>query len=354
MQSAIAPAEGITSSPDTLETTEHTDVSPNVRYATFLAIVLPFIGLIAAVYLLWGRGITWVDLSMFLALYAITAMGITIGFHRLLTHRAFETTPFIKCLLAIAGSMAVQGSVMHWVATHRRHHQHSDEEEDPHSPHAYGSGVIGVIRGLWHSHVGWLLAPDAPDLAGYVCDLRRDRVSATVSRLFPLWVFLGLLIPAVLGGLLTRSWFGALTGFIWGGLVRVFFVHHVTWSINSVCHIWGSRPYRTGDHSRNNVIFGILAWGEGWHNNHHAFPTSARHGLRWWQVDISYAVIRTLAFLRLAWNVRLPAAEVLVARSSETADASTATPADDAIPTADTDDKSDSQLLQLVMPTPAT
>jgi stearoyl-CoA desaturase (delta-9 desaturase) len=202
--------------------------------------------------------------------------------------------------------MAVQGPLLRWVANHRRHHQHSDRRHDPHSPHGHGRGVLGVFRGLWHAHVGWIFAPDPPGLSHYVRDLRQSRVLRTVSALFPLWVLSGLLLPAAAGGLFWESWSGALLGFLWGGLVRIFFVHHVTWSVNSVCHLWGHQPYRGGDHSRNNFLFGVLALGEGWHNNHHAFPTSACHGLRWWQPDLSYAVIRTLAVFRLAWNVKIP------------------------------------------------
>jgi stearoyl-CoA desaturase (delta-9 desaturase) len=222
----------------------------------------------------------------------------------------------VAAILAALGSMAVQGPVLHWVAVHRRHHQHSDQQEDPHSPHVHGAGVRGTIRGMWHSHVGWLFKPHPKGLAKYTRDLRRGKLIPWMSRLFPLWVLLGLLIPAGLGGLLTMSWTGVLLGFIWGGLARVFLVHHVTWSINSVCHIWGSRPYRSHDESRNNAIFGVLAMGEGWHNNHHAFPTSARHGLRWWQLDLSYVVIWTMSKVGLAHDLRLPTPDRMLAKRS--------------------------------------
>jgi stearoyl-CoA desaturase (delta-9 desaturase) len=210
--------------------------------------------------------------------------------------------------------MAVQGSVLKWVALHRRHHQHSDKQGDPHSPNTHGNGILAMLQGIWHAHVGWVLSGEAPHLMRYVADLRQSRLIRTISALFPLWVLAGLAIPTILGGLITLSWSGALLGFIWGGLVRIFLVHHVTWSVNSVCHIWGSRPYRTDDHSRNNVVVGILALGEGWHNNHHAFPTSARHGLRWWQFDASYWVIRALAALKLAWKVKLPPTALVLAK----------------------------------------
>jgi stearoyl-CoA desaturase (delta-9 desaturase) len=204
--------------------------------------------------------------------------------------------------------MALQGSLFKWVAYHRKHHQHSDTAEDPHTPHHAGHGVLGVIAGAWHAHIGWLFQADPPDLDGYVKDLARSPALRVANALWPFWVALGFVIPAVIGGLVKMSWLGVWTGLIWGGLVRVLLVHHVTWSVNSACHMWGFRPYKSDDESRNNVIFGILALGEGWHNNHHAFPTSARHGLRWWQIDISYNCIRLLALAGLAWKVRLPAA----------------------------------------------
>ncbi|MHC5112083.1 MAG: acyl-CoA desaturase [Planctomycetota bacterium] len=203
--------------------------------------------------------------------------------------------------------MAVEGPLLRWVATHRKHHQHSDDVEDPHSPHQGGCGLLGVLVGWWHAHIGWMFKPHGTGLQQYVKDFRKDKAIRGVSRLFGLWVVLGLAIPAISGGLITGSWKGALLGFLWGGLVRVFLVHHVTWSINSVCHLWGTRPFDGGDHSRNNMIFGLLALGEGWHNNHHAFPTSARYGIRWWQLDLGFWVIRALSWLGLAWDVRLPA-----------------------------------------------
>jgi stearoyl-CoA desaturase (delta-9 desaturase) len=242
-----------------------------------------------------------------------------IGFHRLLTHRAFETTPAMKGLLAILGSMSVEGPVLVWVATHRRHHQHSDLEDDPHSPHIHGGGFVNMLRGLWHAHAGWILRGEPPNLSRYVGDFRDDRLIQKISALFPLWVVIGLMIPAIVAGLWTMTWMGALLGFIWGGLVRIFLVHHITWSINSACHLWGSRPFRCGDHSRNNFVFGVLAWGEGWHNNHHAFPTSACHGLWWWQIDLSYLVIRLLSLVGLAWNIRKPSAESIALRQHSAA-----------------------------------
>lgn len=277
-----------------------------MQLATFVAIIVPFLGLVAAPFFLWGWGFSWTDLGLLLGMYVLTALGITVGYHRLFTHHSFETYTWVKFFLAVFGSMAVQGPMLKWVAFHRRHHQHSDTPDDPHSPHHHGRGVLGLLRGVWHAHIGWLFQPDPEDLARYVQDLRRSRALRVESALFPVWAVLGLVIPGVLGGLLTLSWAGVWTGVIWGGLVRVFLVHHVTWSVNSACHLWGMRPYQSDDLSRNNVVFGVLALGEGWHNTHHAFPTSARHGLRWWQIDVSYYVIRALAWVGLAWDVRLP------------------------------------------------
>ncbi len=292
-------------------------ISPGrVQVVTLLAVIVPFLGLVAAVVLLWGWGFSWVELGLLLGMYVLTALGISVGFHRLFTHRSFETSRVVQLVLAVLGSMAVQGSILRWVAMHRCHHQHSDKHGDPHSPHHESRGILGLLSGFWHAHLGWFFEPDPPNLSGYVKDLCQNRPLRVASALFPLWVAIGLLIPAALGGLLMGSWLGVLLGFLWGGLARIFLVHHVTWSVNSVCHLWGHRPYRSHDHSRNNFLFGVLALGEGWHNNHHAFPTSARHGFRWWQIDVTYWVIRGLALVGLAWKVRLPATQTLAAQSA--------------------------------------
>jgi stearoyl-CoA desaturase (delta-9 desaturase) len=281
------------------------------RVAIFITIVIPFLGLVTAIVGLWGWGVSWLDLGLLLGFYLTTSVGVTVGFHRLFVHRSFETTRWIKVILAACGSMAVQGPLIQWVARHRRHHEHSDTAFDPHSPHRYGGGVWNRVRGFWHAHIGWAFASRTPDLTRYAADLRRSRLHRVMSKLFPAWLTLGLVAPAVLGGLLTGTWSGAATAFIWAGLVRVFLVHHVTWCINSVTHLWGTQPFRSDDQSRNNFVFGILGLGEGWHNAHHAFPTSARHGLRWWELDVSYWLIRLLALMGLAWNVRLPSAQAV-------------------------------------------
>ncbi|MCE9545421.1 MAG: acyl-CoA desaturase [Planctomycetia bacterium] len=275
---------------------------------------MPFLGVIAAGYLLWGGAFHWLPLCLLVGMYVATALGITVGFHRLFTHRSFETNALVQAVLGALGSMAIQGPLIQWVAQHRHHHQESDTKDDPHSPHLHGHGFVGFIKGLWHSHVGWCFEANAPSLSSYVPDLMKNRTARRISQLFPLWALLSLAIPTGLGWAVSCTWTGALLGFIWGGLVRIFFVHHVTWSINSICHLWGSRPYPSGDESRNNFIFGVLAMGEGWHNNHHAFPTSARHGLAWWQIDFSYLVIRLLALCGLAWNIKVPSPQYAMAK----------------------------------------
>lgn len=285
-----------------------------IRLTNLVAVGVPFLGVAAAIVMLWGWGFSWLHLWIMLGAYLLSAFGITIGYHRLFTHRSFETNRPMKFILAVLGSMAVEGPLTRWVATHRCHHQHSDDHDDPHSPHLHGSGVIGTIKGLWHAHMGWVFQPEVPGLSRYVSDLNNDPMLRWVSDMFLLWVAIGLAVPALVGGLVSMSWSGVLLGLIWGGLVRIFLVHHVTWSINSVCHVWGGRPYETDDQSRNNFIFGVLGLGEGWHNNHHAFPTSARHGLRWWQIDISYWVIRLMKLVGLASKVRVPQPQVVEAR----------------------------------------
>lgn len=284
------------------------------RVATLLAVSVPLLGVIGAAGCVWGWGFSWPELASLLLMYFATGFGTTVGYHRLFCHRSFETHRAVRCLFSILGAMSVQGSVLKWVAIHRRHHHHSDETGDPHSPHHYGGGMRGVLAGLWHAHVGWMFTADHPDLADYVRDLQDDPVARFTSRWFGLWVLIGLLIPTTVGGYWTGTWTGALLGFVWGGLVRVFLVQHVTWSVNSICHVWGSQSYRSHDESRNNLLCGLLALGEGFHNAHHAFPTSARHGLRWWEIDLSYMVIRIMQLVGLAWRVRVPSTQTVAAK----------------------------------------
>lgn len=289
-------------------------ISLSRKWATLALVVLPFVGLGVAIAMIWHSPFSWVYIALMIGLYMVSGLGITIGYHRLFTHRAFKTNPFMTYLIGAAASMAVQGPVIEWAAVHRRHHQHSDDDLDPHSPHLHGDGLRGVVLGFWHSHIGWLFKPHYTGLARYVPDLIRDRTVVLVNAHYPWWILAGLVIPAAIGGAVTQTWWGALLGFIWGGLVRLALVHHITWSINSVCHIWGSRTYKSNDESRNNPIFGVLGFGEGWHNNHHAFPASARHGLAWWQFDLSYLLIKAMEKLGLASDVKVPSRERLDAK----------------------------------------
>ena len=285
-----------------------------LKIVNLIAIATPFIGFLVAAIFFWGTLFNGVQLAIFGFMYAITSIGITIGYHRLFTHSSFKTSRFMTAVFAAFGSMAIEGPVLQWVADHRRHHQCSDDEGDPHSPHLHSGGILEALKGMWHSHMGWMINPRTKQSMRYVGDLRKDKLVRRMSKLFPLWVLISLALPALLGGLMTFTWMGAFLGFLWGGLVRICFVHHVTWSINSVCHIWGAQPFNTNDHSRNNLIMGVFALGEGWHNNHHAFQSSARHGLRWWQLDMSYIIIWFMSKVGLVYDVRVPTKERIEAK----------------------------------------
>ena len=275
------------------------------RFLTGTVTVLPFVGLGLAAWQMWNDLLHWHDVAVFFAVYMSTALGVTVGFHRLLTHRSFETKPWVRGTLAALGSAAIEGPVTAWVADHRKHHAFSDEEGDPHSPHVgHGGGLRGTLRGLFHAHMGWLfIHTHRGSKERYAPDLLADPVVRWVDRTFLLWVVVGLLAPFGLGWLLGGSLAAALTGLLWGGLVRMFVVHHVTYSINSLCHVFGRRPFDTRDESRNLAWLALPTFGEAWHNNHHAFPTSAVHGLGRWQVDVSAGVIVLLEKLGLAWDV---------------------------------------------------
>ena len=271
------------------------------RNANIAAVVVPFVAVVAAIPLLWNQLVGWADLAIMVGVYLATAFGITIGFHRLLTHRSFETYRPVKYLFAILGSMAVQGPVIGWVADHRKHHAHTDEEGDPHSPHVGdGSG----LRGLWHAHVGWLFEDHGiAEAKRYAPDLLEDPGMRFISRNFLAWVGLSLALPFALGYAIGGTLEAALLAFFWGGLVRIFFVHHVTWSINSICHFFGERRFETDDRSTNVAWLAVPSLGEAWHHNHHAFPRAAVQGMRWWEIDISGMTIRAMERVGLAWNV---------------------------------------------------
>jgi stearoyl-CoA desaturase (delta-9 desaturase) len=275
------------------------------KRVNLLAVAIPFVATIAAIVLLWNSVVSATDLAILAVMYVLTGLGVTVGFHRMLTHRSFQAPKPIEYGFAVLGSMAVQGPVMAWVADHRKHHAHADQEGDPHSPHVgHGSGWSGAIRGLFHAHVGWLfIHTQRGKRDRYAPDLIADPTISFFDRTFLFWVFAGLALPFGLGYLIGGTLMTALTGLLWGGGVRMLVVHHVTYSINSLCHFFGRRDFETGDESRNLAWLSLFTFGESWHNNHHAFPTSARHGLRFWQVDPSWIVIRALEATGLAWDV---------------------------------------------------
>ncbi|WP_300013081.1 acyl-CoA desaturase [Pseudonocardia sp.] len=279
--------------------------------AVYVFVIVPLVALLAAVPIAWGWGLSWVDIAIALPFYVVSGLGITVGFHRYFTHGSFKANRALRVALAISGSLALQGPVIDWVADHRRHHAFSDKEGDPHSPWLFGTGPRALARGFYHSHMGWLFGRDQTNEARFAPDLLADRDIVRVDRLFVLWATLSLVLPGVIGGLVTTSWAGALTAFFWGGLVRVALLHHVTWSINSICHMIGEQPFASRDHSRNVWPLAVLSFGESWHNLHHADPTCARHGVGRGQVDISARVIR--AFEKLGWahSVRWPTAKRL-------------------------------------------
>jgi stearoyl-CoA desaturase (delta-9 desaturase) len=276
------------------------------RNANLVAVFGPFVALAVIAPLAWRSDVLgWTDIAIFAFMYIVSAFGITIGFHRLLTHRAFQTHKALEYAFAIVGSLAVQGRVIDWVADHRKHHAHTDEEGDPHSPHAgQGAGIRGALRGLYHAHVGWLFSEQGRARADkYARDLYEDPGMRRIHRNFHWIVLSTFAIPFLLGFALTQSLHGALTALLWGGLVRVSLLHHVTWSINSVCHFFGRRRFATDDYSTNVFWLAIPSLGEAWHHNHHAFPRSAFHGLRRWEIDVSGLVIRGLRRTGLIWNV---------------------------------------------------
>jgi stearoyl-CoA desaturase (delta-9 desaturase) len=275
------------------------------KIANLGAVVLPFLATLTAIVLLWNSLVTPADLVIAVVMYLLTAIGITVGYHRLLTHRSFQTSKPVEYGFAVLGSMAVQGPPLAWVADHRKHHAHTDEEGDPHSPHVgYDGGVRGVMAGLWHAHTGWLFSTQGrADWKRYAADLYEDRGMRRISRGFPWLVLATLAIPTLAGYLVSGTLVGALTGLLWGGLVRIFFVHHVTWSVNSVCHFLGTRRFDVDDRSTNVFWLAIPSLGESWHHNHHAFPRSAVHGLKRWELDPSALIISTMEKLGLARNV---------------------------------------------------
>lgn len=294
--------------------------SKGTLIALWSFVTVPFLALIAAVPVAWGGWLTWTDAAIGLVWYVVSGLGVTVGFHRYFTHSSFRAKRWLRLALAVAGSLAVEGNTTQWVADHRRHHAFSDVEGDPHSPWRFGGSVWGLTKGMFHAHVGWLFGRELSNRRRFAPDLLADRDISRVDRLFPLLVAISLLGPGIIGGLVTWSWQGALTALFWAGLVRISLLHHVTWSINSVCHVYGKRPFevRQGDKASNFWPLAILSFGESWHNLHHADPTSARHGVLRGQVDISARTIWLFEKLGAAWDVRWPKPERIAAKLIKT------------------------------------
>jgi stearoyl-CoA desaturase (delta-9 desaturase) len=274
------------------------------QLSNLVGVLLPFAGVIVAGVLLWGTVVHWSSLAVLALMYVVTILGVTLGFHRLLTHRSFQTFKWVQYSIAAVGSMAVQGPVMSWVADHRKHHAHTDQEGDPHTPHGHGEGWRGAIAGLWYAHMGWLFFKSGQaEHNRYARDLFEDRGMRVIHSTFSLWVILGVAIPFAIGYAFAGTLGGALEAALWGGPVRIFLLHHVTWSINSVCHFWGTRRFAVDDRSTNVFWLAPLSMGEAWHHNHHTFPRSAFHGLKAWEIDPTGWVIRGMRATKLAWNV---------------------------------------------------
>ncbi len=281
------------------------------QLAVYSFVLVPLIAVVIAVPFAWGWGLSWTDVAIAAVFYVLSGLGITVGFHRHFTHGAFKANRGLRYSLAAAGQLAVQGPVIIWVADHRRHHAFSDREGDPHSPWLYGTSVPALAKGFWHAHMGWLFDRDNTNQKRFAPDLLADRDIVRVDKLFWLWTIISLFGPAVVGGLVTWSWHGALTAFFWAGLVRVALLHHVTWSVNSICHMIGERPFSSRDRSANFWPLALLSFGESWHNLHHADPTCARHGVLRGQIDISARVIYFFEKFGWATKVRWPSAQRL-------------------------------------------
>lgn len=272
----------------------------------YIFIAIPTLALIAAIPFAWGWGLDWLDVILALAFFYVTGLGVTVGYHRYFTHGSFKAKRWMRIALAVAGGMSVQGPPIIWVANHRRHHAFSDREGDPHSPWLFGTSPRAVLKGFWHAHIGWNFSRDLTNKQRFAPDLLKDPDVLRVNNLFWLTTVGTLVLPAVLGGLISWSWWGALTAFFWAGIVRVGLLHHVTWSTNSICHMIGERPYAVRDKSANFWPLAILSFGESWHNLHHADPTCARHGAGRGQIDTSARLIWLFEKFGWVWNVRWP------------------------------------------------
>ena len=290
--------------------------SPAIIAALYAFVIIPFLAVLVAVPVAWGGWLSWTDVAIASVFYLVSGLGITVGFHRYFTHGSFKAKRWLRVSLAVAGSLAVEGEVIQWVADHRRHHTFSDLEGDPHSPWRFGTGFWALTKGLWFAHMGWMFNRELSNRERFAPDLLADKDIVKVDKAFGALVLTTLFAPALLGGLITWSWQGALTAFFWGSIIRIGLLHHVTWSINSICHVYGERPFkvRQGDKASNFWPLAIISFGESWHNLHHADPTSARHGVLRGQIDISARLIWLFEKAGWAWDVRWPKPERIAAK----------------------------------------
>lgn len=288
--------------------------SLSATVAMWLAVLIPPVGLVVVLPVAWGWGLSVLDFSMALIGYVVTALAVAVGYHRCFTHRSFKARRAVRIVLAVAGGLAVEGSPVQWVANHRRHHAFADREGDPHSPWRYGTNTRAVFRGLIYAHVGWMLKRELSNRIRFAPDIIADRDLMFIGRFSAPLVVASLFTPACVGGLVTGTWSGALAGFFWAGVIRIGLLHHVTWSVNSVCHVAGRRPFACRDRATNFWPLAILSMGESWHNSHHADPALARHGTLPRQIDPAARVIWILEKLNLVYDVRWPAPDRIQAK----------------------------------------
>jgi stearoyl-CoA desaturase (delta-9 desaturase) len=281
------------------------------QFVAFLVVAPPLLGTVAAFSLVFRYGLGVVEITTFGTMYLLCMLGITVGFHRYFAHRSFSTSRPFELFLAALGSMASQGPLLFWVSTHRSHHAYSDQDGDPHSPNQHGGGWKGIFLGWWHAHIAWMFSGRMAEWSHFSRDLMRDRGLFRLHQQYFYWVFLGLLLPTFLGGVIDQSWRGAGLGFLWGGLVRMCLVNQASWCVGSICHMFGTRPFATHDHSANNHLVAVLAFGEGLQNNHHAFPSSYAHRVRWWEPDLSATVLLILRAVGLVWDLKFPSERVI-------------------------------------------
>jgi stearoyl-CoA desaturase (Delta-9 desaturase) len=315
----VTPADPAVTRPATRPDLAEEPATVAQRALVGVFVVVPLLALIAAIPLAWGWGLGWHDVIIALVFYWLSGLGVTVGFHRYFTHGSFKAKTGLRVALAVFGTMAIEGPVFNWVADHRRHHKYSDREGDPHSPWRYGDDTKALVKGLAYAHMLWLFDENKTSQEKFIPDLLADRKLRVVHKLFPVIVLTSMLAPALIGGLWGMSWHGALTAFFWASLVRVALLHHVTWSINSICHTFGTEEFEVRDKARNVSWLAIASFGESWHNLHHADPTCARHGVLKGQLDPSARVIWALEKLGWAYDVRWPDARRLEPKRPATA-----------------------------------